>query len=57
MASLKKENHHYRQQIVRQNHLVVQIANTLELVFAEYRYEVEKFQRSDWSYSSGQMPQ
>ncbi|KAH8909448.1 hypothetical protein BR93DRAFT_924431 [Coniochaeta sp. PMI_546] len=46
VAALKKENHQYRLQIDTQNHLVAQIANTLELVFDEYQVATKRFQRS-----------
>lgn len=44
-ALLKKENHQYRLQIDTQNHLVAQIANTLDLVFNEYQVATERFKR------------
>ncbi|KAH8878679.1 hypothetical protein GQ53DRAFT_814365 [Thozetella sp. PMI_491] len=47
VASLKKEAQQYLRQIDRQNHLVAQIANTIELVFSEYRVAAERFQQAE----------
>jgi len=46
VASLQQEVQLYKRQIIRQNHLVSQIASSIKLVFSNYQVVAERFQHT-----------